>query len=461
MWFNQPDIPFAPRRVPLFYGWVILVVTTIGMLASLPGQTMGVGVFKEDLISALQIDSTQISFAYMCGTLMSGFTLPFAGRFLDLVGARVMTVLSSLILGFSMLLLAYAQPLAARLPLSQLWASTVTVGLIFFLMRFTGQGCLTLASRVALSKWFDRRRGLVVGIMGVFVAFGFNSSPKLLNELLERFEWRGAALILAASVGLGMTLLAWLTYRDNPEECGLLPDGRVSESPKAVPEASPPNAEGKFVHTPRPVRVHVSIREFTRRQALLTPTFWAFALALGAQAFIFTALTFHIVDLGDRNMLSRDTAYTIFLPMSFFGVSLNFISGWASDRYPIKWQLIAMMATQAIGTLGLLTFGDFSGRLLMIVGYGMSMGIFGCLMTTPWPKFYGRLHLGGIAGVVSSVVVLASAVAPPVYAWGAAWFGDYVLAEVVSLLPAVALMIFGLFADNPQDQFKTSSAQLS
>ena len=43
----EPDFPFAPSRLPFFYGWLVLVVATLAILVSIPGQTMGVSVFTE------------------------------------------------------------------------------------------------------------------------------------------------------------------------------------------------------------------------------------------------------------------------------------------------------------------------------------------------------------------------------------------------------------------------------
>lgn len=45
----RPDVPFAPRRAPFFYGWVVVVASTIGVVMSIPGQTMGVSVFTDPL----------------------------------------------------------------------------------------------------------------------------------------------------------------------------------------------------------------------------------------------------------------------------------------------------------------------------------------------------------------------------------------------------------------------------
>ena len=50
--FWRPDYPFSPARLPFFYGWVVVVATTLGLIASIPGQTMGFSVFADILIEA-------------------------------------------------------------------------------------------------------------------------------------------------------------------------------------------------------------------------------------------------------------------------------------------------------------------------------------------------------------------------------------------------------------------------
>ncbi len=428
------DIPFAPRRWPFFYGWVILAVTTIGTLASLPGQTMIVGVFTDHLIEHLAVDRVRLSTAYMIGTIGSSLLLPLAGRVLDRVGARAMTMAASIGLGVALVLLATSDRVATALPLVAGTAALVTASFTFLMMRFFGQGCLTLTARVTLSKWFNHRRGLAVGIAGVFISFGFNSGPVIVHEMVAWLGWRGAALALAAAVGLGMTLLGWVFYRDNPEQCGLVMDGIADPAWHARMEQRQPT-------------IH---HEYTRREAVGTLAFWAFALGLATEALVVTAVTFHIASLGAELDVAESAAYAVFWPMAFFGVSANFLGGWASDRYPIKWLLLLLGATQAMGTVGLLTFADTFGRTLMIAGYGTSLGLFGCLLTVPWPRFYGRLHLGAINGLVTSIMVFASATGPVIFAQARALTDGYLPVKVASLLLPAAVMLLALIADNPQ-----------
>lgn len=65
------NFPIRPEKVPFFYGWVILFASTAGVLASTPGQTMGIATFTEYLLENIHISRNQISVAYMIGTIAS------------------------------------------------------------------------------------------------------------------------------------------------------------------------------------------------------------------------------------------------------------------------------------------------------------------------------------------------------------------------------------------------------
>ena len=64
--------PFAPSRCPVYYGWVIVLVATIGSIFSIPGQTMGFSVFTDVLMKELGLSRVELSLAYCIGTVASG-----------------------------------------------------------------------------------------------------------------------------------------------------------------------------------------------------------------------------------------------------------------------------------------------------------------------------------------------------------------------------------------------------
>jgi MFS family permease len=433
-WVN---IPFAPRAWPFFYGWVIVACSVIATLMSIPGQTVGVGVFKDYLQAALGMSAVQLSTAYMLGTILSSFMLPYAGSMLDRTGARRMAVFSSLGLGAAMVALAMLDHLALVRHYSSAWIGLVVSTVVFLGLRFFGQGCLTMVARVMVGKWFNHRRGLATGIMSIFVSFGFMGSPYVLNAMTTSLGWRETALILAGTIGIGMTVIGWVFSRDNPEECGLEQDGKQDPAWRARMNARIPE-----------VRKH-----FRRGEALRTPAFWAYTLGLSSQGLIVTGLGFHIVALGEEMLYTREEAFKLYLIMPFFTVPANFIAGWLSDRMPMRWLLMAMMAAQGVGTIGLLSFDEPYGWYLLGGGYGVAGGLFGLLGTVVWPRLFGQRHLGAISGMNMSIMVFASALGPVLFSVMQGITGDFVLVKLLCLLMTVALLIFALFIHNPQERY--------
>lgn len=428
------NIPFSPAKVPFFYGWVLLIATTIGVVASIPGQTMGVGIFTDFLIEALDLTRSQLSLAYALGTITSGLCLPWAGRMVDKLGIRPMAVFSAIGLGLSLVMLARLGGIVAALPVAGTVAAMVPVFFCFFCLRFFGQGCLTMVSRVAIGKWFNHYRGRAVAIMGVFAAFTFNASPRFLNYLLDVFGWQGAALVLAALIGFGMTAIALIFYRDTPEESGLQMDGFRN-----------PEDDGSERD-----RNGVTVRQFTRAEARRTLAFWAYTLAPATQGMIMTAITFHMASLGAEAGLTREEAYAVFFPMAFFGVASNLIGGWLSDRINLKWILGFMMAMQILGIIGLAGLATAPGRWALIVGHGCAGGLFATMTTVPLPRFFGRDHLGAISGLSLSIMVFASAAGPYYFSKGLDIFGTYQAVTWLSLALPIAVWILGEIARDPQ-----------
>ena len=87
--------PFDPAGVKIYYGWVVLVAGTIGVLASIPGQTVGVSVFTDHLTAATGLSRLQLAVAYLVGTGGSGFLLPLGGQAIDRWGTRVVALAAS------------------------------------------------------------------------------------------------------------------------------------------------------------------------------------------------------------------------------------------------------------------------------------------------------------------------------------------------------------------------------
>jgi MFS transporter, OFA family, oxalate/formate antiporter len=415
--FN-PDFPFKPRRVPFFYGWVIVIVTTIGIVMSIPGQTMGVGVFTEFLIDYTGLSRLQLSFTYMTGTIISSVLVTMSGGLIDRFGTRVMIVASSLGLAFSLLMLSSTGSLIGFFTtrLSVISQSNVSIAVMIFIflwLRFFGQGIMTMVSRIALSKWFEARRGFASGISGIISSVSFSGSPLVLNLMIISQGWIQTAVVLALICGFGMAMIGWLFYRDNPEECGLKMDGKAHDD--------------KDQSSARPER------SSTLKEALKSYNFWVFNLGLCSYSLIVTGIVFHMSSIGGLEGLSRMESFSIFLPMSLFSLLTHFLSGWISDRISLKYLLMIMMVATCLGSLGFLNFGNIWARGMVIVNLGIMGGLFGCLSVVAWPRFFGRKHLGSISGLSMGCMVFASAIGPPIFGLAESLNGNYQSAFLICI----------------------------
>ncbi len=421
------NMPFNPEKSPLYYGWFILALGAVGILMSIPGQTMGVSVFTDYLIDALGISRLNLSLTYMIGTTLSSLVLSRAGKFYDRFGVRLTVLLSGSIMGLILLFLSQVDRIAGAAaqvtPLSPyVWGFTLMI-LGFFLLRFSGQGVMTMISRSMVMKWFNKRRGLAAAILGVVTSFGFSYAPRLLDSLIQNHTWREAWQVLALVCGFAMALFGFIFFRDNPRICRLKQDGRkeVKENPKTA-----------LLHR---------TEELTLKEAKRRPALWIFAVSLAILSLYNTAYTFHVVSIFGKIGLDRSQAIGIFLPISLVSVSSQFLISALSDRVRLEILYLIYLAGLVLGMVAILFLGTGLPILLLIIGMGISGGVFGTLTSITWVRLYGNAHLGAISGFGMSWMVVGSAVGPYLFSLAEQFTGSYNPAVLLCLVLTAAMIV--------------------
>ena len=404
---------------PVYYGWIILVVASIGRVMTSPGQTYSVSIFIEHFIQDLGISRSLVSALYTLGTLGGALALPYVGRQIDRRGPRTMVGIITALFVLACVYMGFVQ-------------NAVTLGIGFVLIRMLGQGSLGMVCSNVVNRWWVRRRGTMLGILGMVTSvLGTGSFPSLIDALIRRFGWRTSYVLLGGLVAVVMLPVGLIFFRRQPEDYGLLPDGakRLSEGEDA------PSLEEEH---------------WTRQEAVRTSAFWIVSLGLACISALGTGLHFHMVSVFADAGLSAGAAAAAFMPLAVTGALVRLAGGVLVDRVPVRYLLsVALVGLAA----SLLMAPRLQGTTSALI-YGIVLGATGSLQLTVsqvvWAKYYGRRHLGSITGVAMLVSIAGSALGPMPMGIARDWMGSYLPALTVSAVLPLALAVVALFARQPE-----------
>jgi len=402
----------TPRRAA-----TVLSIATITAALTGPGQTIGVSVFIDHFVDDLSLTRSQVSGAYLVGTLIGATFLPRVGRFIDGHGVRRAQIYAGAAFALALVNMSMVHGL--------LWLAIGFTGI-----RFLGQGSLSLISTVTVSLRFSDKRGLALGVFATVSSGLMVASPVVLALGITAHGWRNTWLIAAVLVAASVVPLAWLGLKD-------MPDG-------------PNDPAGKVNMSAAPSSALVTRVEFTRAQATRTFSFWSLAAVTSATSMLVTALNFHQIDLLGHAGFTETEAAALFIPQIVGSTIAGLATGWIADRVGTSYLPAAGMVL-LIGTHWLAATVS-PGPIVFV--YAVVLGATGAAVrttaSTVLPASYGTANLGSIQGFLTLLNVGASALGPVALAVAVAGFGSYPPAIMaLSSLPAAALLL-SIFAGNRQ-----------
>lgn len=429
MLLRFPD-PQPPRATTRFSGWRIVALAALAYGLTAPGQTVGVSVFVDPMMAALDLTRSQVSIAYLIGTLAGATAMPRVGRLIDDGGARLaMAVVGG---GFGVVLAAMA---GVR--------GLVTLVLGFVGIRMLGQGGLTLVSTTAVAPWFARRRGLALGVTTAVGSALLSLVPLGSAAVIAQVGWRWAWVVSAAVVWLVVLPIALRGMIDRPSDVGQEPDG-----PGAADRA--PGGPVANSTTDRTATSGSDPVAFTRGQAVRTPMFWAIAGAVAATGMIGTGLAFHQIDILGEQGLTPVEAAANFLPQTGAALAVTLGIGALVDHVAARWLLLVSMLLLAAAMIGV----SFVAPGWTVVTYGAVVGAAGAsaraLEAATFPNLFGLRHLGSIRGVVTAVSVASTALGPVALSLGRDLTGRYLDVLVLLLVVPIGVALLGLLAPSPR-----------
>jgi predicted MFS family arabinose efflux permease len=323
----------------LHYGWVVVAATFLTMLVT-AGAVGAPGVLLLPLQREFGWSTAAISSALAMRLLLFGLMGPFAAAFINRYGVRkvVLSALGLIALG-----------LALSLRMTQLWQLILLWGVVVGLG--TGLTALVLAATIS-ARWFNARRGLIVGLLTASSATGQLIFLPLLASMAVRAGWRSALGLVCVLLGCAAAVV-WLLMRDRPSDVGLEPFGRADSAETAGAPSAAPAAPA-----PRGAVAAAAVESLFG--AARTPTFWVlfttfFICGASTNGLIQT----HFIPFCADNGLAEVSAAGVLATMGvcdFFG---TIASGWLSDRYNPARLLFWYYGLRGLALI-YLPFADFS-----------------------------------------------------------------------------------------------------
>jgi sugar phosphate permease len=384
--------PAGPR---LHYAWVIAVVTFVVLLIT-AGIRATPGLLMVPLEAEFGWSRAAISAAVAINIALFGLIGPFAASAMDRWGLRRLVVSALALLAVSV---ALTTQMHSQWQMTLLWGVCVGSG--------TGVTSMVLAAVVA-TRWFDARRGLVLGALSAANATGQLVFLPLLASVVERHGWRAAALIVSAGAAI-VFVVVLILMRDRPKDIGLRPYGQELDTGSIVlPVALAPFAA---------LRMAMRSRAFW----MLAGTF--FVCGASTNGLIGTHLIAACHDYGIPQMRSAQ----LLAVMGIFDILGTTASGWLTDRYSSRHLLFGYYVLRGLSLLYLpVTLANGSGGLgVFAVFYGLDW-----IATVPptvrlTGEAFGRENTGVVYGWIGASHQMGASLA----AFGAGairtTFGDY------------------------------------
>ena len=331
-------------RRGIHYAWVVMGIAFLTMLLS--SSALGLpGAFLRPLSREFGWNTEQISSALAIRFALFGLMGPFAAILMARYGLRRMVCIA-------LVLVASGLSLATRM--HALWQLFVLWGLILGLG--SGMTALVMGATIA-NRWFEQRRGLVLGILTASSATGQLVFLPLAASLIQHYGWR-AAVIPVVSGCLLIAFLAFALLREYPKDVGLLPYG-------ADPKATAPSATRWNPSFAEPVRTLIGASRST--------TFWVlfgtfFVCGLSTSGLIQT----HFISLCSDYGLAAIPAASVLAMIGAFDFVGTIASGWLSDRFDNRKLLFWYYGLRGLSLLWL-PHSDFTlyGLSMFALFYGL------------------------------------------------------------------------------------------
>jgi MFS family permease len=364
----------------VYYGWVLVTVLAVAEITSWGALYYAFTIFITPMHDALGWSRVSITGAFSLALLISGLAGVPAGRWLDRHGPRGLMTAGS----------------CAAVALILAWSAVRSLWLFYLIWAGIGLAMAAVLYEpafVVVTTWFKRKRGRALTVLTFIAGFASVIYIPLAGRLVQAQGWRGALVTLALIVAVGTIPLHALALRRQPQDLGLLPDGRTVDDAEG--------AEGDDGE-----------RSIDVRGALRGAAFWWLTVAFFLNALGVGAMFVHLVPYLTDHGYSAAFAAAVTGAIGIMALPGRLVLTPLGDRLPRSLVAAAIFALQTLALLSLALVHNTAGVIAFVVLFGAGFGAVTPARAALVAEFYGPLFYGAISGIVAFFLTGARSLAP-------------------------------------------------
>lgn len=322
------------------YAWMIIFITFLALLA-VQGVRLSFGAFVQPWEADFSMDRGTISLISTLSFIVYGLSQPVMGRLVDQLGPRLILSVSTLIVGISIFLTSFVQ---------QPWQLFVLYGI--FVSIGVG-GASNVAATVLVTKWFNEKRGLALGI----IEAGFGAGQMLLVPgsllLINWLDWKLTVIILGIFLTVIVFPVVMFLLRNDPHEKGLRPIGGDIQEEQTR-------------------KLEISTKNFSIWDAFRQRQFWFLILPFAICGFTTTGLMdTHLIPISHDHGFSTAVTGAAVSVLAGFNIIGILLSGVIADKWSCRKILFGLYAARAVSIIILLNSHNPALLLIFAVLFGL------------------------------------------------------------------------------------------
>lgn len=336
------------------------------VVAGAMGSAVGAGIFMvyafgilgKALTSEYAWDRSVVQYCFTSFLVATGFGTVVLGQWIHRSGVRRPAIVY-------IALFATAIAVLATLPPSQ----ALFYG-VFAIIGIGGAAATAMPYAVSVSAWFDRNRGLALGLVNAGAGLGAALAPQYANFLVNDYGWRIGFLGIAAFAGVVPLLGLGLLVRDPPKPSA----ERHGHANSRAPWFQAPYFR-------------------TRHFALIATSILAISVAM------FGVMGLMVPLLSDRDV-SNSTIAAVLSTAGFASWIGRVVVGYAMDKIFAPYVAAGSFVLALMG-VALIDFADSPAPIVVGAALvGFTLGAEGDLVTFLTSRYFSMEHYSRVLGAV-------------------------------------------------------------